>query len=126
VGSRQAAEEQPPGHGGDWSSSPGSCRSSGPSLCSALVLHAPKRQVVEVWLPGSDARLATLPAPGSCRLLSCGPYLGMQDAAGQRRQLQAQQRGGAGGMQSAVVLEATTGLLWDVGERLLGLINTAG
>jgi hypothetical protein len=115
-------EQQAPAHGSPKSpSSPGSGNSS---LVNALVLHAPKRQVVEVWLPGSDVRLATLPAPGSCRLLSCGPYLGMLDAAGQRRQAARQQRrsSSTGGRQAALVLEASSGLVWDVGERVVGLI----
>jgi hypothetical protein len=94
--------------------------SSRQELCNALVLYAPKREVVEVWLPGSDTRLAALPVPGTCRLLPCQPAFGLAQALGQQQQQQQQQERVE--RQHAVhVLECGTGEVWDVGERLVAL-----
>ncbi|KIY95679.1 hypothetical protein MNEG_12282 [Monoraphidium neglectum] len=75
-----------------------------------LVLHAPRRDLIEVWAPRSGARVAAARAEGACRLLPVAAPCG-----GWRNELAG--RWAARGAPSTVVLRLAgrrRGRMWDV------------
>jgi hypothetical protein len=79
-----------------------------------LVLYAPKRQVLEVWVPRSGQRLVGVPVDYPCLLVTVGlPCGGWGNAEGWGAWLQ--QCGSA----TTLVVNMETGDTWDTLECLL-------
>jgi hypothetical protein len=83
-------------------------------LGALLVLYAPKRQALEVWLPRAGQRLAARRVDYPCRLLPVGMPCG---AWGNGAGLAAwQQQCGAA---TTLVVDLRSGAVWDAMDCLL-------
>ncbi len=97
-----------------FSSAQGSLAGSGERLL--LAIHAPKRQIIEVWEAPHGVRLCSLKAGPDCLLVPAAPVFG----GGQAPHVGSRRAGGspAPSRSGCWALECTHGWLWSLDDAV--------